>query len=184
MVLAVVSCASTQSERPTNLGTSVVVGFVDTSILLHRYLGRVAFRRVDPRGGLWELAFGADGYFWGRLPSGTFHLERISLYDPSDESSKTELESSSDERSFDVPGPGSVLFLGAFKLDATLQKTRTTMGGTAIFIFSNAIDIRRVEKPTEKEALSWLLKKLGDDDQAARDSIRNRLALIGDPPKD
>ena len=182
LALAAVGCASTRSD--SNLGTSLAVGFVDTSVLLHRHHGSAAFRQADPRGVLWELSFGEDGYFWGRLPSGKYRLERISVYDPSDPSSKTELDTPPQEKSFDVSGQGNAFFLGAFKLDVTLQKTRTTMGGTAIFIFSNAIGIRRVEKPTEKEALSWLLKKLGDDDPAARDSIRKRLALIGEPLKD
>jgi len=180
--LAVVGCASTQSDR--HLGSSVVIGFVDTSILLHRCLGSAAFRQSDPRGGLWGLGLGADGYFWGRLPSGTFRLERISVYDPSDPNSRTELDAPPEEKSFEVSGQGNAFFLGAFKLEATLQKTRTTMGGTAIFIFSNAIGIRRVEKPTEKEALSWVLNKLGHDDPKARDSIRKRLALIGGPFND
>jgi hypothetical protein len=181
LALVAASCASTQSD--SHLGTSLVVGVVDTSVL-HRHLGSATFRRADPPGGFWELGFGVDGYFWGRLPSGEYRLERISLYDPSDPRSRTELGSPLDEKSFDITGHGGAFFLGAFKLDVTLEKTRTTMGGAAIFIFSNAIGIQRVEKPTEKEALSWLLKKLGDDDPAARDSIRKRLALMGGPLKD
>jgi len=185
LVLALVACASTQGEKPRPLGGSIVVGFVDTSVLPRGHVGSAVFARTDTPGGPWELGFGVDGYFWGRLPSGgTFRLERISVHDPSDKSSSAELASPSDQESFDVPGQGGVFFLGAFKLEATLEKTRTTMGGTAIFIFSNAIGIQRVEKPTEKEALSWLLKTVGSDDPAAQDSIRKRLALIEGSPRD
>lgn len=184
LILAVVGCASTQREKPRQVDNSVVVGFVDTSVLLHRRLGSVKLRQTDPRGGLWDLAFGADGYFWGHLPSGTFRVERISVYDPSDRSSMTELDSPYDEKSFNLSVQGNAFFLGAFKLDAALEKTSTTMGSTAIIILANAITIRRVGNPTEKEALSWLLKKLGDHDQAAQDSIRKRLAQMGGPVKD
>jgi len=184
LVLAVTGCTSTQRQKPPQVDNSIVVGFVDTSVFLRGHLGSVALRQANPQAGLWDFAFGTDGYFWGHLPSGTFHLERISVYDPSDRSSITKLDLPPDEKSFDISGKGDAFFLGAFKLDAVWEKTPTTMGTTAIVILANAITVRRVGNPTEREAWSWLLKKLGDRDQAAQDSIRKRLAQIGGPVKD
>jgi hypothetical protein len=184
LILAVAGCSSTQQEQPRQVHNSLVVGFIDTSVLANRNRGSVALRQTNPRGELWSLAIGADGYFWGYLPSGTFRLEQISVYDPSDKSSITRLDPPANEKDFDLSGQGNVFFFGAFKLDAALERTRTTMGGVAIFILANAIAVRRVGSPTEKEALSSLLKKLGDHDRAAQDSIRKQLAEIGGPVKD
>ncbi len=184
LILAVAGCSSTQQEKPRPVDSSLIVGFVDTSVFVNRYRGSVVLRQTNPRGELWSLTLGADGYFWGYLPSGTFRLEQISVYDPSDRSSITRLDLPTNEKDFSLSGQSNAFFFGAFKLDAALEKTRTTMGGVAIFILTNAITIRRVGNPTEKEALSSLLKKLGDHDQAAQDSIRKRLAEIGGPAKD
>jgi hypothetical protein len=184
LILAVAGCSSTQQEKPRQVDSLLVAGFVDTSVLVNRHRGNVSLRQTNPRGELWNLTLGADGYFWGYLPSGTFRLEQISVYDPSDSSSITRLDLPANEKDFDLSGQSNVFFFGAFKLDAALEKTRTTKGGIAIFILTNAITIRRVGNPTEKEALSSLLKKLGDHDHAAQDSIRKRLAELGGPARD
>lgn len=175
-------CAAAPGGKPKQVAppdTSMAVGLVDTSVFLNGQIGKILFSRTSPQADLWNADTDPQGYFWSKLPSGTYRLERVLV---SDSSGKKVFEwvSPSEEETveFEVADHGTVVFVGPFKFIPAWKETKASAGTMTVISLGNKVGIDRVEKLTEKEVLSWLLRNRTYQSSSERDAIRLRMNQI------
>ena len=131
----------------------MVVGFVDYGTFFKNgHLGRIVFEQEDKAS--WDFDTDERGYFWAIVPAGSYRLQEITYTDwiRIEVGEVDFLKGSESEIGFDLPGGRSVLYAGSFMLTPAVKLS--------------SVHIRRSEKPTKQEALSWLLKRLEKDEPA------------------